>query len=90
MLVTTVGIVSDYADNKTVAIISDNADNITIAIVSGCVADNEKKCTGPCGYQGYSYVWCWTEGGGWDYCDAECNTVVTTGGKSQSLLVDFY
>ena len=47
-------------------------------IYSGCVAQNGRQCSGVCDYQGYSYIWCWTEGGGWDYCDESCRPVPTT------------
>ena len=26
------------------------------------------KSDSPCGYHGYSYAWCYLEGGGWEYC----------------------
>ena len=39
-----------------------------------------KKCgSNICGHHGYSYVWCYTMGGGWDYC---CSTACGNHGYS--------
>ena len=49
------------------------ASGCTSFLPAACVAQNGRQCSGTCGYQGYNYVWCWTQGGGWDYCDEACN-----------------
>lgn len=38
------------------------------------------KSTSPCGYSGESYVWCYLEDGGWEYCcTGECGNHGNTG-----------